>query len=133
MTHLLEPGNRAVLPQGTLSRRSLMRGTAGVTAAMIAGMTFPRVMKAQTPVAEIPAKELSGTAILTISGEPQSFNLNRQADDLGDAALELQSGAVSECALVPREGEDWGCGCHTGSPSRTAWKVLITCCNRVLI
>jgi peptide/nickel transport system substrate-binding protein len=81
MTQVLEPGNRAGLAQGAVSRRSLMRGAAGVTAAMIAGMTFPRVMKAQTPAAEIPAKELSGTAILTISGEPQSFNPDFQGDD----------------------------------------------------
>ena len=67
------------------SRRTMMKGTAGVTAAMIAGMTFPRAMAAQTPVAapagEIPPKELNGTAILTLSGEPQSFNPDFQGDD----------------------------------------------------
>ncbi len=58
---------------------------AGLTAAMISGMTFPRSMAAQTPEAapaeEIAPKELSGTAILSIPGEPLSFNLNATADD----------------------------------------------------
>jgi peptide/nickel transport system substrate-binding protein len=52
---------------------------------MIAGMTFPQGLVAQTPAAspsgEIPPKELSGTAITTISGEPQSFNPDFQGDD----------------------------------------------------
>ena len=72
MTRVLDPA---------FSRRSLVRGAAGLTAATIASMTFPRVMKAQTPVAEIPPKTLGGTAILTISGEPQSFNPDFQGDD----------------------------------------------------
>jgi peptide/nickel transport system substrate-binding protein len=58
---------------------------AGITAAMIAGMTFPRSMVAQTPSAspagEIPPKTLSGTAISVISGEPQSFQPDFQGDD----------------------------------------------------
>lgn len=59
---------------------------ASLAAVAIAGMTFPRSMKAQTPAAspvaaEIPPKTLNGTAILTIPGEPLSFNLNQQADD----------------------------------------------------
>jgi peptide/nickel transport system substrate-binding protein len=53
----------------------------GLTAATIAGMTFPNSLAAQTPVTEIPPKELSGTAILALSGEPQSFQPNYQADD----------------------------------------------------
>jgi peptide/nickel transport system substrate-binding protein len=39
------------------------------------------VLTAQTPAAEIPAKTLSGEAILALSGEPQSFNPNFQGDD----------------------------------------------------
>lgn len=54
---------------------------AGVTAATIAGMTFPTSMVAQTPAAKIAEKTLSGTAILAIPGEPLSFNLNATADD----------------------------------------------------
>ncbi len=66
-----------------LSRRSFAQATSASTIAAIAGMTLPRVMTAQTPEAagEIPAKELNGTAILTISGEPQSFNPDFQGDD----------------------------------------------------
>jgi len=69
-----------------LSRRAMLgAGASAATAAAIAGMTFPRAMVAQTPAAEpageIPPKTLNGTAILTISGEPLSFNLNQQADD----------------------------------------------------
>src|SRR5690606_17477529 len=64
-------------------RRSMLKtGAAGITAATIAGMTFPRSLVAQTPApAEIPPKELNGTAILTLSGEPQSFNPDFQGDD----------------------------------------------------
>jgi len=70
----------------TVTRRIMMKGAgAGLTAAIIGGMTFPRSMAAQTPVAspvgEVPPKTLSGTAILTISGEPQSFNPDFQVDD----------------------------------------------------
>ena len=72
-------------PTLPLSRRSMMQASAGATTAMIGGMTFPRVMAAQTPAAspaaEIPAKELSGTAILVLTGEPQSFNPDFQGDD----------------------------------------------------
>jgi peptide/nickel transport system substrate-binding protein len=76
------PAHWAKMQGGTgVTRRSLMRGAAGVTAATIASLTFPRVMNAQTPVAEIAPKELSGTAILTISGEPQSFQPDFQGDD----------------------------------------------------
>ncbi|HWV23201.1 MAG TPA: ABC transporter substrate-binding protein [Thermomicrobiales bacterium] len=63
-----------------LSRRSFMHGTSAAAVAAIAGMSFPKVMMAQTP-AEIPPKEISGTAILTITGEPQSFNPDFQGDD----------------------------------------------------
>lgn len=75
------------LPEGSLTRRTMLKtgAGAGLTAAMIGGPTFPRLMVAQTPVAspvgEIPPKELSGTAILTVSGEPQSFNPAFQVDD----------------------------------------------------
>jgi peptide/nickel transport system substrate-binding protein len=71
------------LPQRPMTRRSMLRtSAAGITAATIAGMTFPRAMTAQTPVAsEIPPKDLSGTAILVLSGEPQSFNPDFQGDD----------------------------------------------------
>lgn len=71
------------LTQRAMTRRSMLKtGAAGITAATIAGMTFPRVMTAQTPAAgEIPPKELSGTAILSLAGEPQSFNPDFQADD----------------------------------------------------
>ncbi len=71
----------------SLDRRTMLKAGAGagLTAAMIAGMTFPRSMTAQTPAAspagEIPPKELSGTAILTLEGEPQSFNPDFQGDD----------------------------------------------------
>ena len=41
-------------PLRSLSRRSMLKGSMGATAAAIAGMTFPRVMHAQTPVASIP-------------------------------------------------------------------------------
>ncbi len=67
-----------------ISRRAVLQGSAGMaaTAAMIGSMTFPRSMTAQTPVSgEIPAKTLSGTVILSITGEPLSFNLNAVADD----------------------------------------------------
>lgn len=65
-----------------LSRRSLVQGGSAATIAAIAGMTFPRVMTAQTPVTtEIAPKELSGTVILTIPGEPQGFTPNFQGDD----------------------------------------------------
>jgi len=77
----IDPSSRYLsLP---LSRRSLLKtGAAGITAATIAGMTFPRSLVAQTPApAEIPPKELNGTAILTLSGEPQSFNPDFQGDD----------------------------------------------------
>ena len=69
------------LSHSSFNRRSMLRGAAGMTAATIAGMTFPRSMTAQTPVGEIPPKELSGTAIVAMSGEPQSFQPNYQADD----------------------------------------------------
>jgi peptide/nickel transport system substrate-binding protein len=59
----------------------MLKGSMGATAAAIAGMTFPRVMHAQTPMASIPEKTLSGTVITTISGEPQSFNPDMQGDD----------------------------------------------------
>ncbi len=61
----------------------MLQGSAGMaaTAALIGGMTFPKSVVAQTPVAEIPPKELNGTAILAIAGEPLSFNLNAVADD----------------------------------------------------
>jgi peptide/nickel transport system substrate-binding protein len=67
----------------SLSRRSMLKtgAGAGVTAAMIGGMTFPKSMVAQTPAAEIPPKELSGTAVLVLTGEPQSFQPDFQADD----------------------------------------------------
>lgn len=66
-----------------LSRRSFAHGASASAIAAIAGMSFPRVMHAQTPATdgEIPPKELNGTAILTISGEPQSFNPDFQGDD----------------------------------------------------
>ena len=64
-----------------LSRRALMQAGAGVSAAMLAGVTFPTSLVAQTPASEIPPKELSGTAILTIPGEPQSFQPDYQGDD----------------------------------------------------
>lgn len=60
---------------------------AGLTAAMISSMTFPKSMRAQTPsaspVAEIPAKTIKGTAVLANAGEPKSFQGNFQADDNG--------------------------------------------------
>lgn len=71
----------------SLDRRTMLKAGAGagLTAAMIAGMTFPRSMMAQTPATspagEIPPKELSGTAILALSGEPQSFQPDFQGDD----------------------------------------------------
>ncbi len=71
----------ALMPRLPLSRRSMLKGSAGLTAAMIGGMTFPSVMSAQTPAAEIPAKTLSGEAIVALTGEPQSFQPNFQADD----------------------------------------------------
>src|SRR5690606_39261646 len=66
-----------------VGRRTMLKGSAAATAALIAGMQFPRVMMAQTPATpgEIPPKELSGTAISTITGDPQSFNPDFQADD----------------------------------------------------
>jgi peptide/nickel transport system substrate-binding protein len=66
-----------------LSRRSMVKSGvgAGLTAAAIASMTFPRSMAAQTPVGEIPPKTISGTAILAQTGEPQSFQPDYQADD----------------------------------------------------
>jgi peptide/nickel transport system substrate-binding protein len=67
-----------------LSRRSMAQGSAAMaaTAALIGSMSFPKSMKAQTPVTgEIPPKTLSGTAILAIPGEPLSFNLDATADD----------------------------------------------------
>ncbi len=66
-----------------LSRRSMVQGSAAMaaTAALIGSMSFPKSMKAQTPAGEIAPKELSGTAILSIPGEPLSFNLNLTADD----------------------------------------------------
>lgn len=66
-----------------LSRRSLLKAGAGagITAATIAGMTFPRSLAAQTPAAEIAPKTLSGTAIVAATGEPQSFQPDFQADD----------------------------------------------------
>lgn len=66
-----------------LSRRTFAQATSASTIAAIAGMSFPRVMKAQTPEGsgEIAPKELNGTAILTIPGEPQSFNPDFQGDD----------------------------------------------------
>ncbi len=68
--------------QFPLSRRSFMQSSSAATIAAIAGMSFPRVMSAQTPVSDsIPEKTLSGTVISTISGEPQSFQPNFQADD----------------------------------------------------
>lgn len=77
------------ITQHPLTRRTMLRGSAAATAAMIAGTQFPRAMMAQTPAAspagapagEIPPKELSGTAIATITGDPQSFNPDTQADD----------------------------------------------------
>jgi peptide/nickel transport system substrate-binding protein len=61
----------------------MLQGTAGMaaTAALIGGMTFPKSVVAQTPVAEIAPKTLNGTAILAIPGEPLSFNLVATADD----------------------------------------------------
>ncbi|MGB3306182.1 MAG: ABC transporter substrate-binding protein [Thermomicrobiales bacterium] len=77
----------------------LKTGSAGLTAAMIAGMTFPKSMGAQTPAAspaaspaapewdmptsvgDVPAKELKGTVVVAIPGEPQSFQPNFQTDD----------------------------------------------------
>lgn len=65
----------------------MLQGTAGMaaTAALIGSMSFPRSMVAQTPGAEpageIAPKELNGTAILSIPGEPLSFNLNTAGDD----------------------------------------------------
>jgi len=62
----------------------MVQGSAGMaaTAALIGSMTFPKSMRAQTPVAgEIEPKTLSGTAILVIAGEPLSFNLAATADD----------------------------------------------------
>lgn len=65
-----------------LSRRSFITSSSmAAAAAVIAGKSFPRSMAAQTPVAEIPPKTLSGTAILTSTGEPQSFNPDFQIDD----------------------------------------------------
>lgn len=57
-----------------------MKGTSAAMVAAISGMTFPKMMTAQTPE-EIPPKELNGTVILTTPGEPQSFNPALQADD----------------------------------------------------
>ncbi len=74
-----------VLGNRPISRRSMLKATTGAgVAAAIAGMTFPRAMGtlAQTPEGEIPAKTLSGTAITTITGEPQSFNPDFQVDDM---------------------------------------------------
>jgi peptide/nickel transport system substrate-binding protein len=79
-------GSTRFLRQPLLSRRSILKtGASATTAAAIASMTFPRSMVAQTPEAapagKILPKTLNGTAILTITGEPLSFNLNQQADD----------------------------------------------------
>ena len=110
MTH--DPAHRqSELSGPALSRRTMIWGAgSGLTAAMIAGMHFPRSMVAQTastpsvtpagspvaspagspvaspaavsaPVGEIPPKTLSGTAILALSGEPQSFQPDFQGDD----------------------------------------------------
>jgi peptide/nickel transport system substrate-binding protein len=84
VSHPSTTHRHGAFPQQPISRRSMLKTSAGagITAAMIAGMTFPRSMMAQTPVAaEIPPKELSGTAIHALSGEPQSFNPDFQGDD----------------------------------------------------
>lgn len=88
----------------SLSRRGIVKaGGAGLTAAMIGGMTFPTSMMAQTPsaspaaspsaspvaadwtvptsVGPVPAKTLKGTAVIVNEGEPKSFQADFQADD----------------------------------------------------
>ncbi|MGC4107118.1 MAG: ABC transporter substrate-binding protein [Thermomicrobiales bacterium] len=87
-----------VSPSAAMSRRSMVRA-GGLTAAAIASMSFPKSMFAQStpdaspsasPVAptwpmptvgEVPAKTLSGTAIIVNDGEPKSFQPNFQTDD----------------------------------------------------
>lgn len=75
------------LAQQPVHRRTFLKAGAGagISAAALAGMAFPRSMVAQTPSAspsgEIPPKELNGTAIVALSGEPQSFNPDYQGDD----------------------------------------------------
>lgn len=70
-----------------LSRRTMMKAStgAGITAAMISGMTFPKSLLAQTPASspaeDIAPKDISGTVILTLAGEPQSFQPDFQGDD----------------------------------------------------
>ena len=90
------------MPSPAMSRRSMLRA-GGLTAAAIAGMSFPKAMRAQgtpeaspsaspaaSPVAaswpmptvgQVPAKTLSGTAIIVNDGEPKSFQPNFQTDD----------------------------------------------------
>jgi len=81
------------------SRRAMVQGgAASGMAAILAGMTFPKSLGAQTPAAspaaspitwevptsiegEVPAKTLSGTVVLAAAGEPQSFQPDFQADD----------------------------------------------------
>lgn len=80
---MIHDADFGALPQRRMTRRSMLRTSgAGITAATIAGMTFPRAMTAQTPAAsEIPPKELNGTVIQALSGEPQSFQPDFQGDD----------------------------------------------------
>jgi peptide/nickel transport system substrate-binding protein len=84
MTNPADSLRRQLFTQANpMNRRSLLKAGAGagLTAAAISGMTFPKSMVAQTPAAEIAPKELSGTAVLVLTGEPQSFQPDFQADD----------------------------------------------------
>ncbi|MGN6484514.1 MAG: ABC transporter substrate-binding protein, partial [Thermomicrobiales bacterium] len=96
------PVSDIVMPSPAMSRRSMLRA-GGLTAAAIAGMSCPKAMRAQgTPAAspsaspaaspvsaswpmptvgQVPAKTLSGTAIVVNDGEPKSFQPNFQTDD----------------------------------------------------
>lgn len=66
-----------------ISRRSFAQVSSAAAAAAISGISIPRALFAQTPEAagEIAPKELNGTAIMAIPGEPQSFNPDFQGDD----------------------------------------------------
>lgn len=85
MTNLADVSGRLQFsaPSRSIDRRSMIKvgAGAGLTAAMIGGVTFPKSMIAQTPVGTIAPKEVSGTAVLVLTGEPQSFQPDFQADD----------------------------------------------------
>lgn len=105
------PKSPLVSPSAAMSRRSVLRAgmAGGLTAAAIAGMSFPKAMVAQgtgtpaaspsaspaaSPVAaswpmptvgQVPPKTLNGTVIVVNDGEPKSFQPNFQTDDYGFA------------------------------------------------